>query len=199
MTLKEFDSTPSWRWKRGYRYELINGVLVVTPPPDIGQRGPNDVVGHWLFQYKEAHPHGSNLDWTTHEHEIATRTTRRIADRVIWAGLGRMPDADVDQPTIATEYVSPGKRSRTRDYDVKRVEYAEVGIVEYWVIDRFRRQMTVYRRPNDKVPQQVYGEKDTYTTPLLPGFELSLAKLFAVNDQLDKARSGRRQRKRPGS
>ena len=32
MTPEEFDATPASRFVRGYRYEVINGVLVVTPP-----------------------------------------------------------------------------------------------------------------------------------------------------------------------
>jgi Uma2 family endonuclease len=199
MTLEEFDATPPWRWKRGYRYELINGILAVSPPADITQSGPNDYLGYELHKYKVEHPQGASLDFTTHEFYISTQTTRRVADRVIWAGLGRVPDPDQDQPTIVIEFVSPGKRSRIRDYETKRLEYAEIGVAEYWVIDRYRRQMTLYRRPNDKVPEQAYGEKQTYTTPLLPGFKLSLAKLFAVSEQLEKARGKGRQRKRPGA
>lgn len=52
-------------------------------------------------------------------------------------------------------------------------------VQEYWVVDRFRRTLTVFR-PDAK---SVYDEDHVYTTPLLPGFELPLAKLFACADR----------------
>jgi len=61
---------------------------------------------------------------------------------VICAGLGRLPDVDRDLPAIAIEHVSEGRRSWNRDYEAKRRECA-AGIAERWVIDRFRRRMTV--------------------------------------------------------
>jgi Uma2 family endonuclease len=61
----------------------------------------------------------------------------------------------------------------------------EIGIQEYWLIDRFRRIMTVFR-PNQ--PEIILTESETYSTPLLPGFELPLARLFAVADQWDQTK-----------
>jgi len=106
---------------------------------------------------------------------------------VIWAGLGRVPNVRRDLPTIVIEFVSAGRRSRQRDYEAKRDEYREAGIVEYWVIDRFRRQMTVYRQPTADVRSVVVREGELYTTPLLPGFELPLSHLLAEADMLDRA------------
>jgi Uma2 family endonuclease len=64
---------------------------------------------------------------------------------VIWVARGeRHPDPDVDIPTIVVEFVSPGKAAWRRDYIEKRDEYLETGVIEYWVIDRFSRQLAVY-------------------------------------------------------
>ncbi len=116
------------------------------------------------------------------ERYIRTHNRRR-ADRVIWAGLGRRPDPKVDVPTIAVEFVSAGKRDRHRDYVEKRAEYLAAGVAEYWVIDRFRRIMTVYRRPPAEPSEVVVPEAGTYRTDLLPGFELPLARLLSVADR----------------
>ena len=57
------------------------------------------------------------------------------------------------------------------------------GVAEYWIIDRFRRTLTVVR-PGPEGPQdQVVTEAETYAPPLLPGFELPLARLLAVADR----------------
>src|SRR5262249_19037908 len=145
MSAEEFDAHTNYDDR--YRYELIRGVLVVSPPPAAGERGPNDYLGHLLLTYKEHHPQGSSLDATLPENEIRPGADRRRADRAIWAGLGRTPDPEEDVPTIAVEFVSRGKRDWLRDYDEKRREYQALAVAEYWVIDRFRRTMTVYRNP----------------------------------------------------
>jgi Uma2 family endonuclease len=185
MTPEEFDSAEDW--DEAYNYELVNGVLVVTPPPSEGERGPNDLLGHWLRDYQDNHRKGAALNYTLTEHTIRTRKNRRRADRVIWAGLGRVPNVRRDLPTIVVEFVSPGRRSRQRDYHAKRDEYRGVGIAEYWVIDRFRRQLTVFRQVTDDVPERVVREGQVYTTPLLPGFRLPLSALLAEADLLAQA------------
>jgi len=170
-----------------YNYELVHGVLVVAPPPAIGERGPNDRLGYLLRYYQERHPQGAALDLTVPEHLIRTPDSRRRADRVIWTGRGRLPNTRQDQPNIAIEFVSASKRDFQRDYIDNRDEYLRVGVQEYWIIDRFRRRMTVIRGGAIPVTEMVITERDTYTTPLLPGFELSLAQLLAVADALEAA------------
>jgi Uma2 family endonuclease len=170
-----------------YNYELVHGVLIVAPPPAIGERGPNDRLGYLLQYYQDHHPQGTALDLTVPEHLIRTPDSRRRTDRVIWTGLGRLPNTRQDQPTIAIEFVSVSKRDFQRDYLDKRDAYLRAGVREYWIIDRFRRRMTVIRAGADPVTEIVITEPDTYTTLLLPGFELPLAQLPAVADALEEA------------
>jgi Uma2 family endonuclease len=170
-----------------YNYELVHGVLIVAPPPAVGERGPNDRLGYLLHYYQEHHPQGAALDLTLPEHLIRTPDSRRRADRVIWTGLGRIPNTRQDQPTIAIEFVSASKREFQRDYIDKRDEYLRAGVWEYWIIDRFRRRMTVIWGGAEPVTEIVMNEQDTYTTPLLPGFALPLAQLLAIADRLEAA------------
>ena len=176
MTPDEFDATTEWNPE--YRYELVQGVLVVSPPADIGERGPNDLLGYLLWDYSFHHARGSELSGTVSEETVTTRTSRRRMDRAIWVGLGRTPRAG-DVPAIAVEFVSDSSRDRRRDYDHKRREYREIGIREYWVIDRFQRRMTVYR--GDDIV--VVAEQDVFRTDLLPGFELPLGRLLKLADE----------------
>jgi Uma2 family endonuclease len=186
MTADEFDAAEDW--DENYSYELINGVLVVTPPPGEGERGPNGLLDQLLRNYRDQHPQGKSLDYTLVEQTIVVkRGNRRRADRVIWAGLGRVPNVRREPPTIAIEFVSPGRRSRKRDYDAKRDEYIESGVSEYWIIDRFLRTMTVIENAPSGVKETIVNEGDIYCTPLLPGFELPLARLLAEADLLEQA------------
>ena len=170
-----------------YNYELVHGVLIVAPPPAIGERRPNDQLGHLLLSYKDHHPQGAALDLTVPAHLIRTPDSRRRADRVLWTGLGRIPNTRQDQPTIAIEFVSASKRDFQRDSLAKRDAYLRAGVREYWIIDRLRRRMTVVRGGADPVTETVITEQDTYATPLLPGFALPLAQLLAVADAVEQA------------
>jgi Uma2 family endonuclease len=162
-----------------YRYELIHGVVVVSRVPGPGQRAPNARLDQWLWNYHDDHPQGKALDYTLPEQSIDTRVCIRCADRAIWAGMGREPEPGKDVPTIVIEFVSKTSRDRRRDYDEKRAEYAAIGVAEYWVIDRFRRTMTVC---SENQVVRVVKEEETYQTSLLPGFELRLAELLKIAD-----------------
>jgi Uma2 family endonuclease len=185
MTPEEFDDVEEY--DEEYRYELVHGVLVVTPIPFAQETSPNEVLGHWLLTYSEQHPGGAALDATLPQQYIRTRTSRRLADRVIWAGRGWLPNLRRDVPTIAVEFVSAGRRNRERDYIDKRSEYLEAGVAEYWIIDRFARRLTVVRNDPAGPQEVIIPEGGTYRTSLLPGFELELAPLLAVADRWAEA------------
>jgi Uma2 family endonuclease len=178
MPPSEFDRAD---FVEGWRYELVNGVLIVSPVPSDNENDPNEELGYLLRLYRDHHPKGSALNHTTNEREVKTRRNRRRADRVIWAGLGRLPRRN-ETPTIIVEFVSSGKRNRERDYEAKRKEYRATRVKEYWIIDRFERTLTVFSSKAGKSPK-VVRENQIYKTELLPGFELPLARLLALADR----------------
>lgn len=184
MTPEEFDSIEEY--DDNYRYELIDGVLVVNPIPLEGESGPNELLGGLLFGYREYHEHGKSLDRTLQERFVRTTNSRRRADRVIWAGLGRRVDPKVDPPTIAIEFVSRSRRDRRRDYEDKREEYSQTGMKEYWIIDRFQRCMTVFKFSGRRSKPTIVTEQETYSTRLLPGFVLPLARILEEADYWEK-------------
>lgn len=177
MTSEEFDALDDW--DENYRYELVNGVLIVVPPAGAGERSPNDELGFLLRTYRDTEAGKLVIDETMFEQTIVCGGNRRRADRAVWTGLGRAPDPMRDTPTIVIEFVSRSRRDRRRDYEVKRVEYLDAGVSEYWVIDRYSRTMTVFR-PDDE--RTVITEQDVYSTDLLPGFELPLGRLLSKAD-----------------
>lgn len=185
LTLDEFEAAD---FEEGYRYELIHGVLVVNAAPLEEERDANDELGYWLRDYKASHPQGSALDLTLPEQDLRTRVQIRRADRVIWTGLGRIPRTRGlvrrrDLPSIVIEFPSARPADMRRDYEEKRIEYRDLGVREYWIFDRFRRALMIYRWQGKRWAKLVVREDETYTTPLLPGFELSVAALLAVSDR----------------
>ncbi len=186
MTPQEFDDAESF--VKGYRYELLRGILVVSPPPAAEDRDSNGELEYLLRFYQKSHPQGGSVDLTLSEQEIVIGNDRRRADRAIWVGLGRSPDVRVDVPAIVIEIVSQAKSDALRDYETKRTEYLGIpAIQEYWIIDRFVRAMTVVRRTSIGVEEVVVPDGGLYQTPRLPGFELNLGDLFHRADTLVEA------------
>jgi Uma2 family endonuclease len=184
MTPEEFDAITDLDDR--FDYELIHGVLIVTPIPSEAESDPNEELGFLLRDYQANHPQGSSLDLTLAERYVYTPNMRRRADRVIWAGLGHLPDTRIDVPTIVAEFVSADRRDRHRDYEQKRGEYLALGVQEYWVIDRFHRRLTIFRPGLERgtfLEIQVFEDSPTYESSLLPGFHLPLARLLAVADR----------------
>lgn len=185
MTPDEFDAVPEWN--ENYRYELINGVVVVSPAVTVSEADPNEELGRLLRNYQESHPQGVALDFTVDERDVRVgENTVRRCDRALWIGLGRLPDVKQDIPAIIVEFVSRGKRNRTRDYVHKRSEYLAAGVKEYWVINRFTKTMHVFSAPLEANLERVLPENENYTTPLLPGFELPLSRILAKALRWDK-------------
>ena len=174
MSPREFDRG---EFERGWRYELVNGVLIVSPAPVANERDPNEELGHILRTYQEHHPQGAALDATLAEHDVETADNRRRADRAIWTGLGRLPRKN-EVPTIVVEFVSKTRRDWVRDYETKRDEYLDAGVQEYWIFDRFAQTMTVWTHKGGRRSKRAYAADETLSTPRLPGLVLGLRKLF---------------------
>ncbi len=194
MTPEEFDDVIDYDDR--FVYELIHGVLIVSPAPGVTERGPNDELGRLVRNHQADPRHGSTIDNTLPEQFVPVRDGRRRADRVIWTGLGRVPKPQTDIPSIVAEFVSKRKRDRVRDYEENRREYQAIGVCEYWVIDRFARTMTVFKNEAGASTEVVVKVEETYQTPLLPGFALPLGQLLKVAD--DWVAGGSRQLRSSG-
>jgi Uma2 family endonuclease len=179
MTLEEFEQAD---FEPGWRYELIEGILTVSPAPEL----PHDRIFDWIY--------GAHREYCRQKPEIINYVSSHA--RVFVPGRRRVtnPQPDVTcyadypldepfeevswrdlSPLLVVEIVSP----ETADKDlVRNVElYRRVAsIKEYWVIDTRvsveQPTLRVYRRrgSNWRVFETAYGE--TYTTKLLPDFEL---------------------------
>ena len=198
MTAAEFDALPPRAFDRNYRYEIIRGILIVSPPAGNGEVDPNEYLGYLLLGHQENHPQGQVIDASLPEQTLPGGENRRRCDRAIWVGLGRIPDLEADFPAIVVEFVSRSRRDFLRDYEEKRDEYRQAGALEYWIIDRFRRIMTAYRfaRGGNAVETVVtVPEAGSYRSDLLPGFELPLARLLGRADRW--ARPPRKRKPQP--
>jgi Uma2 family endonuclease len=83
-------------------------------------------------------------------------------------------------PDLLVEIASPS--NRRNDEVLKRDLYERRGVEEYWLVDPEAETVKVFRREGDRYgrPSLVsLRDADVIMTPLLPGFELPLATVFA--------------------
>jgi Uma2 family endonuclease len=82
---------------------------------------------------------------------------------------------------LVVEVVSEGEENRRRDLEIKRQEYAQAGIPEYWIVDPDQQQVTVLVLTNGAYRQHgIFGPGDTATSVVLPELTVAVAELFAA-------------------
>jgi Uma2 family endonuclease len=82
---------------------------------------------------------------------------------------------------LVLEVVSPDDPKR--DLEVKRVEYAEAGIPEYWLVDPKSRLITVLRLDDTSyVAHGRYGSGERAASALLAGLEVVVDQVFAAGN-----------------
>ena len=94
-------------------------------------------------------------------------------------------DAPKDQrgrrrPALVVEVVSEG--GEDRDYRTKREEYWAFGALEYWIVDRFMRQVLVLFRQGEGWAERTFHGDEVIVSELLPGFVGTVAELWVDDD-----------------
>jgi len=79
-------------------------------------------------------------------------------------------------PVLAVEILSPSDQQE--EIDAKVGLYLETGVAEVWVVHPRFRTITVYRPDAD--PTMFSGSQEITAEPHLPGFRVSLTRLFGV-------------------
>lgn len=78
-------------------------------------------------------------------------------------------------PTLAVEILSPN--DTVEEIDEKITAYLAAGVPLVWIINPYRRTVTIYRP--DAEPQLVSVSQELSGEPALPGFRVKVADLFA--------------------
>jgi Uma2 family endonuclease len=167
-------------FEEGYRYELIDGSLYVSPKPNF----PHDVlvqfIGETLVLYKAQHREVvKRLSFNARVFVPGhTKTTSPEPDFAIYkdAPPGRRGSWREISPVIVVEVISdePGK-----DYDRNPELYRQVpSILEYWLFDKVEDDdgpvLKVFHRTSGGQNWKIddYGCEAIYSTAILPGLTL---------------------------
>jgi len=105
---------------------------------------------------------------------------------VVWVSKERLSQIKdevshlTDAPELVIEVLSPGKNER-RDKEAKLKLYSVEGVREYWIVNRFTKQVEVDRRENGRlILVTTLLDREEITTPLLPSFCCSISLFFQI-------------------
>ena len=177
------EEAESGDYVRGYKYEVIDGRLYVSPLPDL----PHDWVEMFLLRkflaYAEAHP--QVINHVTNKARVfvpdVRRTTSPEPDLAVYRDFphAALPDVhwrDVS-PVLVVEVL--GGEDDAKDLERNVELYLRVpSIREYWVVDiraeATRPALLAHRRRADRWSVKAVPFGTAYTTRLLPGLDLVL-------------------------
>ena len=181
-----WDEFASAHAEEGYRYEIIEGRVFVSPVPDM----PHDDLVDWLkglfAAYSQQHSEiirrvkGPARVFLPERSEGVTAPEPDIACYSEYPSdlPKRERNWRAASPILVVEILS--EDNQDKDLERNRRLYLEVeSIREYWIVDPLedadRPSLIVYRRRGQRwAPRRVVPSGGTYTTPLLPGFSLVL-------------------------
>ena len=165
----------------GKRHELIDGEHYVTPSPNAKHQTIIANLHFLIRSWLESHPIGkmflspfdvvfSDLDVV--EPDLLYLSNERAAQALTPLHVRGVPE-------LVIEIASKG--TKKRDETIKRELYERSGVSEYWVVDPEIDVVRIYRPEGDRFGRPIELSRDAgdvLVTPLLPGLELPLRRVF---------------------
>ena len=174
MTRHDYQLLP----EGGPQWQLVDGELHMAPAPNRYHQDISRNLGYILLRFLEDHPIGK-LYFAPFDVYLGDINVVQ-PDLLFFANerLAHLTDAGAEgAPDLVVEVLS--KRNVKLDRGPKKEVYARFGAAELWLIDPDTAQVEVYRLQDDaEVPQVTLRKQQTLTTPLFPGLEIPLDKVF---------------------
>jgi Uma2 family endonuclease len=125
LTRADLEHTPD----DGHRYELIDGMLLVSPAPRWRHQ---EVLGNLHVLLKSASP--TDLVVTLAPFAVALADDTEVQPDILVAPRSQYTEKDLPgPPLLAVEILSPS--TRRVDLLLKRDRYQAAGIPSYWIVD----------------------------------------------------------------
>jgi Uma2 family endonuclease len=165
----------------GFRRELLDGVLYVSPPPVWRHQ---DVVGKLLIRlHAYAAEHGGLALMAPVGVRIAP--PRYVEPDVLYLSAERLARLSVDDHLIefAPDLVAEVTSQTGRRYDLgpKRAFYEAVGVREYWVADLHGAEVRVFTTHTAGYGEPtVHHRGDVVRSTALAGLEIAVDEVFAL-------------------
>ena len=162
----------------GQRYELVDGVLHVTPAPTDIHQLVAAAFHRRLHDYLRPHDVGRALI-SPADVRKPDRSRNRVQPDVFAVRLrnGRRPPYpfDLSDLLLAIEVESPSNPAL--DYQVKRKLYPSNGVAEYWIANAEARVVSRWRSPD--APGEVFSDRVPWHPAGMPAaLVVDLSELF---------------------
>jgi Uma2 family endonuclease len=177
MTADEFLTIPD----DGYNYELIDGVVIMSPSPSPKHQAITSEILAQIHWYLRTHRLGrvfAELD--VHLGTGPTGGDLVYKPEVIFIRSERRPemlDKIAGAPELVVEVISRG--SRRLDSQTKKADYERFGVQEYWLADPERKRITFYRLIEGRF-EEVSPAGTAFTSRAVPGFVLDLTPIHEL-------------------
>ncbi|OIP77067.1 MAG: hypothetical protein AUK48_04585 [Oscillatoriales cyanobacterium CG2_30_44_21] len=162
------------------RYEFNDGELIEVSPASVFH---NDLMMFFAFFLQSAinqfnHPYCVRVNST----EIFNGKRTRRPDVLVMTlaqkkSLGNQPDILYEPCLLVIEIVSP--TCRTVDTIEKRQEYAELGILEYWIVDFLLGTFAVLTLVDGIYEEKIYRDSEAIASDIFPNISLSMGQAMA--------------------
>ncbi|NEP48373.1 MAG: Uma2 family endonuclease [Moorea sp. SIO3C2] len=157
----------------GTIYEIIEGELFMTLTPHRRHQQICGIIFSYLNNWSESTGNGETIITPG----IIFSDSDNVIPDVVWVSHERLAQIEDEAghltaaPELVVEVISKGIDNEKRDREVKVKLYSIQGVKEYWIVDRFRKQVEVYRRDKGKLTLvATLFENDELNSPLLPNF-----------------------------
>lgn len=166
----------------GTRYEIIDGELFVSKQPHWHHQNTCNRIATALTNWSDSHGAGHVVPAPG----VIFDDENGVAPDVVWVSHERL-EAILGEdghlhgaPELVVEVLSPGAENERRDRELKLKLYSLRGVQEYWIANWQLRTVEVYRREAGALRLVgTWQARDELTSPLLPGFRVQVAELFA--------------------
>jgi Uma2 family endonuclease len=164
----------------GRRYEVIRGVLYVSPAPKYGHQHVITKLFRKVDRFVDDHELGIFL--TAPFDVILGNIATPVEPDFLFFRAGREPHAEDPNfqgaPDLIVEVLSP--KNRQYDERIKFEAYEEAGVPEYWMVDPRARTVVIYAlgEKGRYIEFSRGGEGETVRSRVLERFSLRVADLF---------------------
>ncbi|MEW5784034.1 MAG: Uma2 family endonuclease [Bacillota bacterium] len=163
----------------GYRFEILEGILVKEPSPTMRHQRVSRELGYRLITFFNHFDPEGELFFAPLD---VTLTTSNVLqpDLLFVSGARKevMRKERIDGPCdLVVEIMSPTNRRKDR---LRKMEiYRKAGIPHYWLVDPEENTLESFvLRDGNYALVFVGGPGDTFTHPEFPGLDLDLDKVF---------------------
>lgn len=160
------------------RYEVIDGELFLTPAPTPYHQMVKLRIERILLDHVESHGLGQILDAPC---DVVLSQFDVLQPDIFFISSARLATIGEkyisDAPDLVVEVLSP--ETRRRDRSLKSKRYARYGVREMWIADPDLKTIEVFVNAGEVFRRDaIYREEDVLRSPLLPGLEVPLARVF---------------------